>query len=139
MPFMWHWSALVFKCSNVLLKTEQIFYSKVFTSEKKRWVGWQWYHSIGLALSYSSWEISVQSSCERPKTIQRTLFLLFENNYCNQISAKCHRLMKKSGKRECHVVNSNNAINSLPTIPISLAIVALYEKIYNGEPSRVVT
>jgi len=42
--------------------------------------------------------------------------------------------MKKSGKRECHVVNSNNAINSLPTIPISLAIVALYEKIYDGEP-----
>jgi hypothetical protein len=27
------------------------------------------------------------SSCERPKTTQRTLFLLFENNYCIPISA----------------------------------------------------
>ena len=55
--------------------------------------------------------------------------------YCIQIPAQCRRLMKKSGKLECHVVNWNIAINSLPTIPISLAIVALYEKIYDGESS----
>jgi hypothetical protein len=35
----------------------------------------------------------------------------------------------------CHVVNSNNAINSLPTLQISLGIVAIFEKIYyDGEP-----
>jgi hypothetical protein len=32
------------------------------------------------------------------------------------------------------VVNSNNAINSLPTVQISLGIVALFEKINDGEP-----
>jgi|688.fasta_scaffold1428068_1 hypothetical protein len=42
--------------------------------------------------------------------------------------------MKKSGKLASHVVNSNNAINSLPILQISLGIVALLEKIYDGEP-----
>jgi hypothetical protein len=31
-------------------------------------------------------------------------------------------------------VNSNIAIGSLPTLQISLGIVALFEKIYDGEP-----
>ena len=42
--------------------------------------------------------------------------------------------MKKSAKLECQVVNSNIAIGSLPTLQISLGIVALFEKIYDGEP-----
>jgi hypothetical protein len=42
--------------------------------------------------------------------------------------------MKKSSKLACHVVNSNITIGSLPTLQISLAIIALFEKIYNGEP-----
>jgi hypothetical protein len=42
--------------------------------------------------------------------------------------------MKKSVKLACHVVNSNNAIDSLPTLQILLEIVALFEKIYDGEP-----
>jgi hypothetical protein len=42
--------------------------------------------------------------------------------------------MKKSVKLECHVVNSNIAIGSLPTLQISLGIVALFEKIYDSEP-----
>jgi hypothetical protein len=37
--------------------------------------------------------------------------------------------MKKSGKLACHVVNSNIAIGSLPTLQISLATIALFEKI----------
>jgi hypothetical protein len=41
--------------------------------------------------------------------------------------------MKKSGKRACLVVNSNIAIDSLPTLKISLGIVALFEQIYDGE------
>jgi hypothetical protein len=32
------------------------------------------------------------------------------------------------------VVNSNIAIGSLPTLQISQGIVALFEKIYDGEP-----
>jgi hypothetical protein len=39
--------------------------------------------------------------------------------------------MKKSGKLACHVVNSNIAIGSLPTLQISLATIALFEKIYD--------
>jgi hypothetical protein len=42
--------------------------------------------------------------------------------------------MKKSRKLACHVVNSNIAIGSLPTIQISLVIVPLFEEIYYGEP-----
>ncbi len=42
--------------------------------------------------------------------------------------------MKKSVKLACNVVNSNIAIGSLPTLQISLGIVALFEKIYDGEP-----
>jgi hypothetical protein len=41
--------------------------------------------------------------------------------------------MKKSVKLACHVVNSNIAIGSLPTLQISLGIVALFVKIYDGE------
>jgi hypothetical protein len=42
--------------------------------------------------------------------------------------------VKKSGKLVCHVLNSNIAIDSLPTLQISLGIIALFEKIYDGEP-----
>jgi hypothetical protein len=43
--------------------------------------------------------------------------------------------MKKSGKLACHVVNSNIAIDSLPTLQISLASIrALFEKIDDGKP-----
>ncbi len=73
---------------------------------------------------------SVQSSsCERPKTAQRTLFLSFEVNNCFPIAVLRRSLMKKSAKLACHRVNSNVAIGSLPTLQISLGIVALFEKI----------
>ncbi len=42
--------------------------------------------------------------------------------------------MKKSVKLACHLVNSNIAIVSLPTLQISLGIVALFEKIYDSDP-----
>jgi hypothetical protein len=42
--------------------------------------------------------------------------------------------MKKSVKLACHAVNSNIAIGYLPTLQISLGIVALFEKIYDSEP-----
>jgi hypothetical protein len=45
--------------------------------------------------------------------------------------------MKKSGKLACHVVNSNIAIGSLPTLQISLGIVTLFEKIYYEVPHTV--
>jgi hypothetical protein len=43
-------------------------------------------------------------------------------------------MMKKSAKLACHVGNSNIAIDSLPTLQILLGIIALFEKIYDGEP-----
>ncbi len=42
--------------------------------------------------------------------------------------------MKKSVKLACHMVNSNIAIGSLPTLQISQGIFALFEKIYDSEP-----
>ncbi len=42
--------------------------------------------------------------------------------------------MKKSVKLACHMVNSNIAIGSLPTLQISVGIFALFENIYDGEP-----
>jgi hypothetical protein len=43
-------------------------------------------------------------------------------------------IVEKSGKLVCHVLNSNIAIDSLPTLQISLGIIALMENIYDGEP-----
>ncbi len=78
---------------------------------------------------------SVQApSCERPRTAPRTLFLSFANNNCFQITVLRRSYMKKSVKLACHVVNSNIAIGSLPTLQISQGIVALFDKIYDGEP-----
>ncbi len=42
--------------------------------------------------------------------------------------------MKNSVKLDCHVVNLNITIGALPTLQISLRIVALFEKIYDNEP-----
>jgi hypothetical protein len=42
--------------------------------------------------------------------------------------------MKNSVKLACHVVNSNIAIGSLPTLQISVGIFALFEQIYDDEP-----
>ncbi len=42
--------------------------------------------------------------------------------------------MKKSRSLACHVINSDSAINSMPTVKIALGIVALFEKIYHGDP-----
>jgi hypothetical protein len=41
--------------------------------------------------------------------------------------------MKKTGKLACHVVNSNIAISSLPTLQISPATIGLFEKIDDGK------
>jgi hypothetical protein len=43
-------------------------------------------------------------------------------------------MMKKSAKHARHVVNSNIAIDSLPTLQISLGSIALFEKMYDREP-----
>ncbi len=43
-------------------------------------------------------------------------------------------LIKKSRKFACHVVNSNIAIGSLPTLQISVGMLALFEKIYYEVP-----
>ena len=78
---------------------------------------------------------SVQSpSCERHKTAQRIMFLLFANNNCYPITLQCRRNIKKSGKLTSHVVNSNNAIGSLPTLQTSHGLLALFQKISHGEP-----
>jgi hypothetical protein len=42
--------------------------------------------------------------------------------------------MKKFGKLACHVANSNIAVVSLPTLQISVGIIALFEKTYDREP-----
>jgi hypothetical protein len=42
--------------------------------------------------------------------------------------------MKKSGKLACHVVKSNIAIGSFPTLQTSHGLLAFFEKIYYGEP-----
>jgi hypothetical protein len=46
--------------------------------------------------------------------------------------------VKKSGKLASHVANSNIAIDTLPTLQVSVGIIVLLEKIYEGEPSFIV-
>jgi hypothetical protein len=58
------------------------------------------------------------------------MLLLFANTNRFPIILQCRRCMEKSGKIASHVLNSNNAINSLPTLQISLGIIALFEKFY---------
>ena len=78
---------------------------------------------------------SVQApSCKRSRTTPRTLFISFANNNYFQISGMLRSCMKKSVKLACHVVNSTIAIGSLPTLQKLQGIVALFEKIYDGEP-----
>ncbi len=78
---------------------------------------------------------SVQApSCKRPKTTQRTLFLSTEIDNCFPIKVQCRSFMKKSAKLACHVVNSNIAIGSLPTLQTSHGLLALFEKIYYRDP-----
>ncbi len=57
---------------------------------------------------------------------------MFANN------AIASEALKKSGKLACHVVKSNIAIVSLLTLQISLGIIALFEKIYDGKPILIV-
>jgi hypothetical protein len=78
-----------------------------------------------LTLKFSK-ESEQTPSHERPKPAQRTLFLSFEINNCFPTTALW--LMKKSGKLAIHLLNSNVAIYSLPTLQMSLGTVALFEK-----------
>ncbi len=42
--------------------------------------------------------------------------------------------MKNRGNFVCHVVNSNIAIDTLPTLQISVGVIALFENVCDGEP-----
>jgi hypothetical protein len=53
---------------------------------------------------------------------------VFANN------GKASEAYVKSEKLVCHVINSNVAIDTLPTLQISVGVIALFEKIYDGEP-----
>jgi hypothetical protein len=50
------------------------------------------------------------------------------------IPDKIHVDPELDPKLACHVVNSNIAIGSLPTLQTSHGLLALFEKIYYGEP-----
>ncbi len=108
---------------------------KVLTNEKRGGLGVVFFDRSPfqlLSLKFSN--KSVQALFfERPKTTQRTLFLLFANNNCFQITLKC-RKCKKSEKLASHVANSNIAIDTLLTLQISEGIIALIEKIYYEVP-----
>ncbi len=98
------------------------FYLKVLSSEKRgnlKVVAFDRSPFKLFTLRFSNKSVQTPS-CERPRTAQRTLFLSFESNNCFPITVQCRRLMKKSGKLPCHVVNSNIAIGSLPTLQLSV-------------------
>jgi hypothetical protein len=117
-PTAWTAVILLALIPAILVILKQNFTLKVLTNEK----------TDGFK------QICQSSSCERPETAQRILFLLCANNNCLLIMLWCRRCMKKSGKLASHVLSSNNAINSLPKLQISLGIVALFEKIYYEVP-----
>jgi hypothetical protein len=62
------------------------------------------------------------------KLLSEYCFCHFEIKNCFQIAVLRKSYMKKSRKFACH------AIDSLPTLQISLEIVALFKNIYDGEP-----
>ncbi len=105
---------------------------KVLTNEKWGWLTVVLFDRscFKLFLRKFSNKLVQALSCERLKTALRTLFLLFANNNYFPITVLCQSFLKKSVKLVCHVGNSIIAIGSLPTLQISLVIVALFEKIY---------
>jgi hypothetical protein len=70
-------------------------------------------------------------SCERPKT---TLSLIISNQELFPNSGIASELFEKIRETCMQVVDSNIAIDSSPTLQISLEIVAFFEKICDGEP-----
>ncbi len=115
---------------------QYLLYLKVLTNEKRgglKEVAFDRSPFKVFSLRFS--KKSVQApSCKRPKTTQQTLFLSFEINNWFPITAQCRRLIKKSRKLACHVVNSNIASGSLPTLQTSHGLLALFETIYYREP-----
>jgi hypothetical protein len=112
----------------------KLFFLKILTNEKE--VGL----TAGLfdrsrfkhfTLKFSNIYI-LSSSCERPKTAQRTLFLLTENNiqFLNiAIALEVYAKVRVTIKSRSHI-----AINSLPTLQISLGIVEFFKKIFDEQP-----
>ncbi len=87
-------------------------------------VGWQWYHSIGLALSCSGGNFRAP----------RTLFLSFD---LKTITVSQQRFVGALWKvRETCLLRGEfkHRHCSLPTLQISLGIVSLFDKICYGEP-----
>ncbi len=89
-----------------------------------------------LSLGCSRWNFQTNPFSPHPvrgiKLLsERTLFLLFESN---SWLIPNNALVSEVGKLVCHVFNSNIAIDSLPTLQISLEMIPLFEKIYDGKP-----
>ncbi len=60
-------------------------------------VGWKWFDRLPFklfTLKFSNKSVQ-SSSCERPKTAQRIMFLLFANNNCYPTTLQCRRNIKK--------------------------------------------
>jgi hypothetical protein len=113
-----------------------LVYLKVLTNEKRgglKVATFDWSRFKLFSLKFSAKSVKALS-CERLKTTQRTLFLSFEIKNCFPITVLRRSFMKKSGKLACHVVNWNIAIDSSPKLQISLEVIALFEKIYDGGP-----
>ncbi len=129
---------IIYNYKGILPLNDLIKYSslKVFTNEKRgglKVVAFDKSPSKLFTLIFLTKSVQAPS-CKRPKTTQRTLFLSFEINNCFPITVKCRSFMKKSVKLKCHVVNSNIAIGSLPTLQTSHGLLALFEKIYYRDP-----
>jgi hypothetical protein len=140
-PFIFHTkccpASFFFRCihTNILILA-RLSQLKVFTNEKRgglRVISFD--RSPFKLFSRKFSKKSVQApSCKRPRTAPRTLFVSFASNNCFQIAVYRRSFMKKSVKLACHVVNSNIAIVSLPTLQTSHGLLALFEKIYHGDP-----
>jgi hypothetical protein len=72
-------------------------------------------------------------SSEGPKTAQSGPCFYYLKTKIVSNNSIVLDVYEKFWKLACHVVNSNNDTNSLPTIPISLGIAGVVEKIYDGE------
>ncbi len=104
-------------CSNCwIVLTSCMNCSKVVTSKKRGELSMLSFDSSPFKLfSVRFSNNSVQApTCERPKTAQRTLFLLFANNNCFQITALC----RASTHFSHHTHTWNNGIVQCTSSPI---------------------
>ncbi len=109
-------------------------------------VGWKWENSIGLSLSYSRWDFQTNQCRPHPlrgiKLLSEPCFYYLKSMIVSQYRYSFGGLEKIRETCMPRGEFKHRYCSSLPKLQISLAAIALFEKIYDGKrflPSSQIT